>query len=303
MWKYFDHREDWTDPRSYVLERAGAVVAHVGLWPVVLTRSARGCLKGVQMIDWVAARNAAGAGLTLVRHLSAMFDFIYSIGGSEETQRLLPAFGFREETKTWIGARPLRALSPIRSRHPRNWKLVPRLVRNCAWALYPPVRIHGWSVTAVTPQQIPPDLVAALARETHSLPRPPEFFDYLLRCPEAAFDLYLVCDPIAPRALLLISEVRLQSRVAGLWLRDPDRAAWSEVYALAQRAAAEKGRTCEIVAKGTRGRSGDAAVSSGLRLFAEQTVYALSETQEPLAGLEFQWCDDDWVFRWLGYCT
>ena len=285
------------------MERAGTVIAHVGLWPVLLPRGGGRSLKGIQMIDWVAARNAPGAGQALVRWLLTMFDFIYSIGGSEATRKVLPAFGFREEANTWIGARPLRPLSHIRSRHPRNWKLVPRLVRNCAWTLYPPARNNGWSASAVMPQQIPPGLVAVLAREPHFLARSPEFFAYLLRCPGARFNLYLVSDPNGPRALLLISEVGLQSRVAGLWLRDPDHQAWSEVYALAQQAAAEKTQTCEILAKGTQGQSGNAAVSSGMRLMTGQTVYGLSQTQESLSCLEFQFCDDDCAFRELAYCT
>jgi hypothetical protein len=90
-WKYWDRRDDWEGPRAYVLERDGVIHAHAGIYPVTF---GAGEVRGIQMIDWASAKESPGAGLALVQKLSANFDFIYSIGGSEITCKILPAYGF-----------------------------------------------------------------------------------------------------------------------------------------------------------------------------------------------------------------
>ncbi|MGH9558822.1 MAG: hypothetical protein ACRD30_06235, partial [Bryobacteraceae bacterium] len=80
QWKYWEAREDWTEPRAYILERDGAIAAHAGIMPVSF---GGGTIRGVQMIDWASAQDSPGAGLSLVQQLAARFDFIYSIGGGE----------------------------------------------------------------------------------------------------------------------------------------------------------------------------------------------------------------------------
>ena len=110
-WKYWDRRDDWQGPRAYVLERDGVIVAHAGIYPLTIDMRR---VRGAQMIDWASAKESPGAGLALLQKLDAMFDFIYSIGGSEMTRKLLPAFGFVEYARQWKGARPLRPLQQIR---------------------------------------------------------------------------------------------------------------------------------------------------------------------------------------------
>src|SRR5579864_3923939 len=110
-WKYWDQRGDWSGPRSYVLEKDGNIVAHAGIWP--MTFSSENPICGVQMIDWAAAKESPGSGLSLVQKLAAMFDFVYSIGGSEATRKVLPLFGFVEYRRQWMGACPLQPLRQI----------------------------------------------------------------------------------------------------------------------------------------------------------------------------------------------
>src|SRR5260370_35781510 len=88
-WKYWDHREDWTEPRSYVLEKGGRIIAHAGLWPAKFG-DGQAASRGAQMSDWAAAKDSPGAGLTLDQKCARMFDLIYSIVGSEATSLVLP---------------------------------------------------------------------------------------------------------------------------------------------------------------------------------------------------------------------
>src|SRR5258708_13141417 len=144
-WKYWDRRDDWEGPRAYVLERDGVIVAHAGIYPLTF---GAGEVRGAHMIDWASAKDSPGSGLALLQKLSTMFDFIYSIGGSEMTCTLLPAFGFVEYTRQWNAARPLRPLQQILNHQYRNWKLAPRLVRNFLLALPKASdgRLHeGWN--------------------------------------------------------------------------------------------------------------------------------------------------------------
>ncbi len=122
-WKYWDQRDDWAGPRSYVLEKDGAIVAHAGVWPTTFG-SGENAVRGIHMIDWASAKEAAGAGVALVQKLAALSDFMVGIGGTEMTRKVLPAFGFAEHTRVWRGARPLRPLRQIMTHQYRNLKLV-----------------------------------------------------------------------------------------------------------------------------------------------------------------------------------
>jgi hypothetical protein len=295
-WKYWDSREDWTGPRNYLLERGGAAVGHAGLWPVAFTARSGQLVRGIQMIDWAASRDAPGAGLALLQRLTGIFDFIYSIGGSEMARKVLPAFGFRDYARTWKAARPLRPLSQIFSHPQRNWKLGPRLVRNCLWALYPPVRSSGWQSIDLSPRAIPRDVTAILSGGGPFFPRPPAFFEYLLRCPGAKFQLHLVRDPDGPRGLFVLARVSRQVRVAGVWLCDPNLKALKQAYVLSQQAAANMPEACEIVTQGTERQSREAAASSGFRLRPGPTVYFLDRESKLAERFEFQSCDDDVAF-------
>ena len=65
----------------------------------------------MHMIDWMADTDAPGAGVVLLSKLTRMFDFVYTIGGSSLTQRILPKFGFKflGDACTW--ARPNTTVS------------------------------------------------------------------------------------------------------------------------------------------------------------------------------------------------
>lgn len=296
-WKYWDRRDDWDGLRAYVLERDGAIVAHAGIYPVAF---GAGEVRGVQMIDWASAKESPGAGLALLQKLSTMFDFVYSIGGSEMTCKLLPAFGFVEYTRQWKGARPLRPLQQVLTHQYRNWKLAPRLVRNFLWAVPKATGaglLDGWRSEEIGPGEVCGKFHSQSMAEAHFSPRPPGFFEYLLRCPVMKIRLYGIRHKNAPMGHFAIGLLRGQARVAGLWLRDPGREAWQAAFSLAQQAARQEG-ACEIVVAGTEGPSEQAAAGSGLRIVGHTPVYLLNKkgkvTLRP--DFQFQLSDDDGLF-------
>ncbi len=297
-WKYWARRNDWEGPRAYVLVRDGVVVAHAGIYPLSF---GAGKIRGVQIIDWASAKESPGAGLALLQKLNTMFDFIYSIGGSEMTRKILPAFGFVQYARQWRGARPLRPLQQILNHQHQNWKLVPRLVRNLLWAL-PKAQasyLHeGWKSEEIGPAEVSERFYSQTAAGACFSPRPPDFFEYLLRCPAMQIHLYGIQDKREPKGHFAIGVLRGQARVGGVWLRDPHREAWQSAFSLIQHTATRLGGAYEIVAAGTEGPSERAAARSGLRIMGHTPVYLLNKKGklELPTDFQFQLSDDDGLF-------
>jgi hypothetical protein len=280
-WKYWTERADFTGPRAWLLERDGAITAFAGLWPLTF-----GAVRGVHMIDWASAKEAPGAGLAIVQKLAAMFDFILAIGGSDQTQAVLPAFGFKECARLWEGARPLRPIRQILSHQRRGWKLAPRLARNALWAMRPSSSTYRF-------QEIAPGQIHAEA-STRSTPRSPAFFEYLAQCPFTPFRFYSVTGK--PDHFVL-SLVRGQARVAGLWL-EGDQNAWREAYALTQEAAKQIPGANEAIVIGTGAEAREAARAAGYRVVDGPPVYLLNKKGKLTlpSDFQFQLSDDDHAF-------
>jgi len=296
-WKYWDRRDDWGGPRAYVIERNGVITAHVGLYPVTLAG-----LRGVQMIDWASANDSPGAGVALLEKLKAMFDFIYSIGGSEMTCRILPAVGFVEHARQWRGARPLRPFRQTLKHQQRNWKLAPRLVRNFSWATRkaPGAGLpEGWAAEEMDPDQLSGNVSWPATVSDCCSPRPPAFFEYLVRCPVMPVRVYSIRDAGAARGHFAIGVLREQVRVAGVWLCEAYDAAWRAAFALARQTAAQIGEACEIVAAGTEGASQQAAIQAGFRIIKHLPVYLLNQNRTLTLPRDFQFqlSDDDTFFQ------
>jgi hypothetical protein len=297
-WKYWEPRDDWTEPRSYVLERDGAIVAHAGLWPITFGTGA-GAVRGIHMIDWASAKELPGAGLALVQKLAAMFDFIYSIGGSEMTCKVLPAFGFVEYKRQWKGARPLRPLRQILSHQARNWKLAPRLARNWLLAMAKAQNPYkNWEAIEIQPGKLSGESYISRADEASFTPRPPAFFEYLLRCPAARFSLYGIMAEGELQGHFVVSVSRGQARVGGVWLRDPIEEGWTAAFFLARQIASGLKGINEVVVFGSESPSRAGAAQAGFQIRPGPVVYLLDK-QCRLSfspNFQFQLTDGDLAF-------
>jgi hypothetical protein len=293
-WKYWIPRNDYTEPRSYVLEHGNTVVAHAGIWPMVF-RNGSATFRGAHMIDWASDPQVPGAGVALVQRLSKLFDFMIAIGGTAKTQKVLPAFGFKEVAQAWRGARPLRPLSQMVHHHQRNWKLPARYVRNTLWSFRPPLPSLGsWSATevAITDLQAEPQPQnAPLCSQRNS-----DFFRYLTQSPAFRLHVYKVLENGCERGQFALSILHRQARVAGVWLEKHSQDALRSAYVLAQREAVLQPGVCEISAGGSTPVSEAAAVEAGLRINRHSPVYLLRRTWGPEMPFEFQFAENDWLF-------
>jgi hypothetical protein len=297
-WKYWDRRGDWEEPRSYVVDRDGVVIAHAGILP--LTFSA-GEVRGVHMIDWVAARESRGAGVALLQNLAARFDFILAIGGSEMTRKILPAFGFKEYTRQWNGASPLRPLKQILTHQYRNWKLAPRLMRNSIWRSPTSpggFEYEGWRAEAICPSEVSLEFYSQNMAEASFSSRLPDYFEYLLRCPAMQTHLYSIRDKRGPKGHFAIGVLRGQARLAGVWLHKVNSEAWQAAFCLAQQAAKRLEGANEIAVSGTDGPSALSASRSGLRIMGYTPVHLLNRKKNLALrpDFQFQLSDNDAFF-------
>lgn len=297
-WKYWNHRGDWTEPRGYVAQAGSSIVAHIGIWPMTIGSGIH-ARRGVQVLDWAAGKESPGAGSTLLRRLADQFDFVYVVGGSDITRKILPLFGFVEHGQTWRGARPVRAVGQALSHQNRSYKLGARLVRNWVWSTFPRNHaVSGWRVEEISPAQVNDSLIQQGASAAVFSPRTSAFFEYYLRCPLIRFRLYKIENTDGPQGHFAMGVLRGQARIAGVWLRDPSAEAWSAAFSLAQDIAAQQQESKEIAAAGTVGLSGEVAARCGLRQTRTVPVYLLNgKTGVDLPkDFQFQLWDDDEAF-------
>ena len=293
-WKYWVPRDDFAEPRSYVLERGGSIVAHAGIWPTVL-RTGAGSFCGAHMIDWAADPEALGSGVALLQRLAKRFDFILAIGGTAMTRKILPAVGFTEVTQAWRGARPLRPLLQVVHHHQRNWKLPARFVRNTVWSVWPPLpALDGWSAAEMSVTDLraksPPDDAPLFSQRNQG------FFRYLEQCPAFRIHVYRLIQEGCERGEFALSILHKEARVVGVWPETHSHDTLRSVYALAQKVALRQSGVCEVSAGGSTVLSEAAAVEAGLRINRHSPVYMLRRTWGPEMPFEFQFADNDWLF-------
>lgn len=293
-WKYWNVREDCPEPRSFVGERDGRIVAHAGLWPVTV-RNGTKSERGVHAMDWAADPYTLGAGWNLIKDLTKNYDFVYGIGGEEITRAILPRLGFRPVAEALTWARPIRPWRQMLRHRSKDWKLLPRFVRNFWWSRIPlrPVP-RGWSADAAT-------------AEGFAIPAPQRdgsFFRYLQQCPVAtclAFNIANQGRIVGFFALLAIGE---QARVAGVWLEGPSPETWRITFHLAQEAALRHTRASEIVARCATEASDIGAHQAGMHLRDKTPVLLFrKDGSELLPPLQFQLCDSDALFLTGAFVT
>lgn len=278
-WKYWLPREDFPGPRAYVIERNGRIVAHAGLWPVIV-----GDECGVHMIDWMSDPDTPGAGVSLLQKLTQQFDFIYGIGGSSITLEILPKFGFNIVGDAYTWARPLRPFQQVLHHQHKDWRIGARFARNLWWSRFPARSKHrGWVV-------VPTDAGSVKERDEG-------FFRYLRACPTTVCQTFQLRNGERQEGFLALMTAEKQARIAGIWLREQSTENLRMAFELAQEAAVSHTDACEIVTRGLPEQSRIAAESAGLRLRENNPVFLYKKrgTTDGLA-LGFQMADNDAIF-------
>ena len=288
-WKYWEPRPGWPDPRSFVIEKECRIVAHAGVWPVMVRTGAK-TDRGAHMIDWASDRQTPGAGVALLQRLIKSYDFIYSIGGSETTHTVLPKFGFHVCTEAMTLARPIRPWRQIFQHQRKDLRLPLRLARNVWWSLSPPKELlSGWTVAEASGSE-------ETRPEWFSTGRDADFLRYLERCPSARFLYFDIFKEDRKSGFFALSVVGKQARLAGLSLEDPTPDGFRTAFHLAQETALRHTTTSELVIRTASDAMAEAATRAGMRLRNQTPVFFFRNASEGAPPLEFQMWDNDAVF-------
>lgn len=261
-WKYWQERADWPGSRSFVLTDGIDLLAHVAVVPGRLRRGLSD-VRVIQMIDWAARRDAAGAGVVLMNHVGRQADFLLAIGGSEQTLKILPLIGYRLHGEVTGYVRPLAPLCLLGSSGGSRWKLGLRLVRSALWSITAPRVADGaWQVHPIGPAEVE-SLSAVLPVASPNLAvlgRSLGQFRHALACPMMPFGLHALTKASRVAGYFALSYAPRQARLADLWIDSTDPADWRALIQCAVRQSRSNSRIAELAAW-----SSDPALSRALR--------------------------------------
>jgi hypothetical protein len=277
-WKYDEPRPDWPGARSFIWKDRDAIVAHACMSPITYSLPS-GDVLGSYLIDWGAARKSAGAGVTLLRSLGRKCDALFAVGGSPDTQAILPKLGYHHVGDLRLYARVLRPWLQFRTDpFPRGWKGPLRLARSFIWsrkeAPAPGPRWCSKPVPEFDASAVP--LFEARARSPYTCTRrTPELMNYYLRCPAAVWSAALILYENKLRGWYVLARVGGQCRIADIWIDSEAVADWTAAYALAGRAAALDPQVCELVASASVPLASEAATLAGFRFRRAEPIFIL----------------------------
>jgi hypothetical protein len=266
-WKYFSPHPEWSGPRSYIVKKDESIAGHGGIWPVHLA-GREAPLNVIHLIDWAARRSATGVGVLLLRKLAGLSDLLLTIGGSDETQTILPRLGYQQSGELKMQVKVIRPWLQFRTAVESGWKRPVRLLRNSLWSLPSlPQAPPGWRISRIPHFDSSVESLLNPSRgETLTSIRTVEGLNHVLSCPAAAFAPFLLHQGGQLRGYFVLSTVAGQTRIADLRLDAEDPDSWKAASILAARTAAEIPQTCEIVAGFSTKQAHQAFAQAGFRL-------------------------------------
>ncbi len=299
-WKYWQPRADAPDPRSYVLIHGGEIIAHAGIVPGACVIAGRR-LTIFHIVDWVARADSAGAGVSLMKHVGLLADGLLAIGGSEQTQHILPHVGFTPCGTATAYVRPLRPLRILRGGGGPLGRRLGRTVRGAYWAAT--ARRGGGGRKRWRVQLIGAEGVEALADVLGAGPaigavrleRSPQRLAYLLTCPLARMTLHGAERDGRMCGYFLLAHAKGQVRLADCRVASDEPADWQAVVQCAVDAARRHGTAIELAASTSDPMLADALEESGFKRRGALAVRIKMKTGSvvPPAALAVHMIDDD----------
>jgi hypothetical protein len=246
-WKYWQVRDDTSEPRSYVMLRDSKIIAHAGVVPGRYASTAQRIPMG-HAIDWSARREFPGAGVALMRGIAQRSGALLAIGGTRQTRTILPILGFRNCGTLRRYVRTLRPLQLLRNRN--DWRSIVRLIRNTAWTWAAPSGISSnWSVRSLKADQVA-TIAEVLPKPTSKiavLERSVDFFRYLLACPILPIELYAAYRRQQLCGYFALALAGAQARLIDVWATSGEPLDWKDLLLSAVREAQRRPQIAEIV--------------------------------------------------------
>jgi len=233
-WKYWKQRPLWEGSRSYVLERAGSIVAHGAAWPTRILSSA-GPIPCFFLIDWAASPDFPGGGVSIIKHMAKLVPVNFVYGGSDIARKMRSVMGYRPRNEVRSLALPVRPLRQILTSHRWNWKTPARLARNLAWSRGEAPLKKEWRAQPIQPAELGQANVRWPGENPYALTleRNAELFQYLSACPIAPAVFFLALRDSEPTGYFCLTFPPGQARIADAWTASAEIEDWIQIYALA----------------------------------------------------------------------
>jgi len=298
-WKYWRDIPEWSGSRSFVSERDGAMVAHGAVVPLTCIWGGQR-LRMVNLIDWAARKQFAGAGITLLKRIGQMVDGIFVAGGTDATRSILPALGFKIIGNASRFMRPARLFARLPDAVHSQIGAA-RFARNVLFAAIrgPSGRLaEGWQARRITPTELDPQVLSGpcVSSDMARFERTPSAIAYLLDCPAAPGELFLVERRGLPAGYFVLSIAAKQCRIAECSVNSDDPADWQALFQLAFQRAKEHSQVGELAAVANRVVEIDAFKHSGFRKFGEVPLQSWLRRGSPPPSVRYQLADGDAVF-------
>jgi len=299
-WKYFAPHPDWNGPRSFLLKNDQEIVAHASVWPVRL-RTSGPELKAIHLLDWAARRATPGAGIQILRQISALGDLLIAIGGSADTRAILPKFGYKNGGGLKRYVYVVRPWLQLRTSRQYNWKTPLRFLRNAASSLkrLPPIP-KDWQATRVSHFEHSVEQVLE-ARTAPSHPRSVRTaagLNYMLDCPAAEFSGFVVSGAKQVRGYFVLAKVGRQARIVDIQGDPSNSSDWRSICVLAAHTACQDPRICEVIVGSSRTQIGESFEEMGFWLRRVDPIYYYDPHNLLARGtlLELSLMDNDFSF-------
>lgn len=296
-WKYWLERDDWSGARSFVATRGGQILAHAAVVPGRCTTDS-GSATILHLIDWAARPNAAGAGVSLMKHIGRLADALLAIGGSEQTLRILPHIGFRSQGTADGYVRTLRPLRHLGSSGTAWWKLPARLMRRSLWRWTSPiVPPAGWSIMRIAPDEMSvlAQVLPCATAEAGVFERSATLFRYILQCPIASMELYALKNQNQVRGYFLLAFVPGQARIADCWVAAQQADAWDALLQYAALQALGHPDAAELIAWSSDPVMNGALLGNGFHLRCQLPIFLRPavEGDIPSGHMQVQMLEND----------
>ena len=295
-WKCWEQRPDWPGSRGYVLAHGDSIVAHGTVVPLSCV-SGQGRLKMAHVIDWAADPASVGGGVRIMNRIVQMVDAVVAVGGSQMTQKALPALGAKvcgEVTRFALPLRPSRWLAGQKL----SWRSWAKFGRSLLWSLgAPSMRTPGWTVSRVMEDRLD-STALPWPRATEGITifeRTAEAMAYFLRCPAAPMALFSVAKDGIVRGYFLLASAPGQARIADFYIDSDTREDWRILIQLAVAQAKRDPAVAEVVSVSSDPVTRQALLDSGFHARGDSPLRLLARkgVELPVGPIRFHMIDSD----------
>ena len=259
-------------------------------------RTRLGDLDSFHLIDWVADPGAPGAGMKLLRDCAKDMAGVFAIGGSQASQRVIAAFGFKAVNEVWDLRRPL-TLHSIFDDPDKTLRSAARAVRNVYWRFVPTVKLkHGWTCNPVQISEIPKMFFPPNAPDEAASMRDAGLLAHIASCPRfSRVQAYTMNDVSGPAAYFLLAQVECEARLIDFGPAGMSAATAQMLGVSAQLAArSDFPRAIRIATATTESMVREGLLASGFREHRRKTMRVLPLSPEMRAISKFRVTMIDW---------